>query len=127
MPPVAGSNHGLLTLLYPKSEHFHHAKGLTPWLPCLSPAGIAAVLTSPNMVLPRTESRSIVVARADDKVVRIQVVRPMLQNAKKKSFALIKNVVVRAHDIVGKKSSRHRGHPNCPMAHDIVGMAWLLP
>ncbi len=36
-------------------------------------------------------------------------------------------LLVRAHDIVGKKSSRHRGHPNCPMAHDIVGMAWLLP
>jgi IS1 family transposase len=63
-----------------------HAKGLTPWLPCLSHAGIAAVLTSRNRVLLPTVSRSTVVACADGKAARILAVQPIQQNAKKKSF-----------------------------------------
>jgi len=48
--------------------------------------------------------------------------RPILQYREAHTTLHFLLIPVEAHDIVGKKSSRHRGHPNSEKAHNIAGM-----
>jgi hypothetical protein len=68
-------------------------KGMTRWSPSRSPAGIAAVQTSQNTVLPRMASRSTSVGPAAGKVETILAQRHIQRNSEKRSFVPIKSAV----------------------------------